>query len=516
MSKAQIYNTLIDGENPLSNYIPELIKPLGLSNKENKHADQSINGILYLTTHIDDSYFKHREFDGCLNFSQKTLYKVLGQANYRDNICENKDHLFNKLFIKTHNGNSIDGCGNSAYVKSDYFQKAYSDWMVANRNMPVKLIDIKLPLTKSDDDNAEIVSSHVFVNVDAIKERLHEKNKEFKDFRDFIAPYEKQRLYINEEHNESMHIIKAIEHNLPYAYSLIKEINALTHNLAKLDDNKLVLKYKISDSGRSYGYGKFHLQSIKKDVREFLLRDYHSYDVESAAPVILSQVYARITGKEVPKSIQYYIDNKSAFRVALALFLKKDIDTAKSIFTMLFFGSKARKYVHPEMAIVKLLGKKRYRRLLKNRYFIPLVRDVEMMFKVIGDYYKEHHSVRVGKKWIIKNDKGREIVLDKWDNGKVVAHVYQGIESTILDTCIDYYKSKHDDASYLLIHDGFYALHELDTDDLEKCIFNETGFRIDYKPRQETLSKVQVLKIFNVCDIAVSMCEAIQKEKMAS
>jgi hypothetical protein len=51
---------------------------------------------------------------------------------------------------------------------------------------------------------------------------------------------------------------------------------------------------------------------------------------------------------------------------------------------------------------------------------------------------------------------------------------------------------------------------------LEQCIFNETAFRIDYKPRQETLTKSQVLKTFGVYDIAVSMCEAIQKEKMAS
>lgn len=509
MNNLKISKNLINGSNPISNFIPELNTESTLLSKTDK---RNIDGILYLMTHVGEQRFRHKVYHECIAVSQDELYEIFGQYNYRINICNNRSHILNKLLCQWHVGNKADGKGSSAFGTSDYFDKAYLEWTVANEKESTVLIDTKI---KSKHIDQADIHSHIFIDVDAMKKRMEFIFSELRVFLDAYRVYEKSND-LNDE--QVLDAIKMIDRNHMYKEKLLHEVHALKYVLAQtIDGNKIELQYKTSNSGRYYGFGRYNIQSIKKDMRNLMLNNYYSYDIESASPVILSQIYTRITGEQTPKSIQYYIDNKSAFRVALALYLDISIDDAKMIFNMLFFGARTNENdIFHKTSIGRLIGENLNRALLNNRYFKPLVRDIKMMFKIIGDYYKEHHSVRVSKKWIIQNDKGREIVLDKWDNGKVVAHVYQGVESIILDTCIDYYKSKHDDASYLLIHDGFYALHELDTDDLQQCIFNETGFRIDYKQRQETLTKSQVLKTFGVYDIAVSKCEAIQKEKMAS
>ncbi|MDP3588894.1 MAG: hypothetical protein Q8R58_12675 [Sulfuricurvum sp.] len=505
MSKLKIYNTLIDGENPLSNFIPELT----ITSSSSKHDKRTVDAILYLVTNLGNSFFRHQEFEECLNLSRETLYELFGEYYYRNTIKSDDDHVFNKLFRRWHRGNSIDGLGNSAYGTTDYFDKAYLQWLIANENQSLSLIDTDIEIDDTDDAD---MFSHVFVDIDAIKHRMSGNYLQLREWLSQIIQCE----YLDAMNDDEVYdVAKIIQENESIRKEIVYEISALKHILAQTTDgNRLKIKYKTSDAGRYYGFGKFNLQSIKKDIRKVVLNNYHSYDIESAAPVILAQIYTRITGKPTPKSIQYYIDNKKAFRVALALYLVRSMDKAKMIFNMLFFGARTNENdIFHKTSISKLIGDKLNHALLNNRYFKPLVRDIKMMFKTIGDYYKNNHSVEVGKKWIIQNDKGREIELDKWDNGKVVAHVYQGIESIILDTCIDYYKSKHDDASYLLIHDGFYALHELNVADLEQCIFNETGFRIDYTERHETLTESQVLKTFGVYDVAISIYERFTKKK---
>ena len=167
-------------------------------------------------------------------------------------------------------------------------------------------------------------------------------------------------------------------------------------------------------------------------------------------------------------------------------------------------------------ALLELLGDvDTFRHLLNNEFFKQLTKDVEMVFDDIGKYYKENHATvtyrfetKINKKtqknevkkitcWSVINDCGNKMEFEgRWNNAKVTAHVYQGLESKILNTCIDYYKSKHDDTSYLLIHDGFYSQHELNTKDLEKIILDKTGLSVYFEPRKQTLDIEIVCKNF--------------------
>jgi hypothetical protein len=86
----------------------------------------------------------------------------------------------------------------------------------------------------------------------------------------------------------------------------------------------------------------------------------------------------------------------------------------------------------------------------------------------------------------------------------------------ILDTCIEHYHEQHNDASYLMIHDGFYAKHALNISELENVIYEKTGYRVNYESRKMTLTHEQIFKAFDVIDIAIAKCEQIKKERVAS
>jgi hypothetical protein len=504
MNNLKVLNTLVQGNNPISKFIPELTK----TPKMKKGEIQSIDGILYLITHLKDSYFKHQNFLGCLNLSQKTLYSIFGQYNYRNNIQGNEDHVFNRLFGLWHKGNSIDEHGNSAFCTTDYFDKAYLEWLIANEGESVSLVDSTIKTSKVTKVDT---FSHIFLDLDAINERLKDNYGQLRGLLTQINTRDRLDALGDEEVYD---VVKIMQQNQPLTDELLYEVTVLQHILAQADGNKLTLFYKTSDAGRYYGFGAYHIQGMKKDLRKFILKGYKDYDIESASPVILSQVYTRITGKKTPKSIQYFIDNKEEFRVGLALFVESDMKLSKSIFTMLFFGSRTNELdIMNKSSLVKKVGLVKNEELLNNRYFKPLVRDIKMMFKVIGSHYKVNNAVKVGNKWIVRNDKGCSVEMERWDDGKVVSHVYQGIESIILDECINLYRSKHTNANYLLIHDGFYSQHEIDKNELKNYIKDKTGFVVDYEPRGRTLSYVQTLGAFGVYDKAVEIMQKIQEDK---
>lgn len=484
-------NILNQGTNPLSDFIPELISTTHSLLKTDK---RSIEGILYLITHLGDQYHEHYVYKDCYCFSQEELYDVFGQYNYRTHIHNNTNHIFNKLFSRWHIGNHIDGIGGSAYSTSDYFDKAYLEWIVANEDEKCTLTNTNITVNTQDAD----VSSHIVINIDAIENRIKNNCSELREYLNAYNHIDSDDL----DDYQVIDSIKMIDSNRNHRNHLIHEVSTLRYILATSKNGILELQYKTSDAGRYYGFGTYHLQSMKKELRNFILNDYKSFDIESAAPVILAQIYTNITNKRIPESIQNYIDNKNDFRRTLSLELEKDTATAKKIYTMLFFGSSVK--VNDNFlknAINAEIGIEGKKILLENDYFKLLAQDVDMIFQEIGNHYRKNfttetyqYEIKNGKNhkittWTVTNSKNRTLIYKgvNWKNSKVVAHVYQGVESMILDACIDYYKSKHDNASYLLIHDGFYSQHNLNTNDLEKYIFETTGFKVDFTPRKQTL-----------------------------
>lgn len=508
--KLQIFKSINNESNAITKFIHELYSSSNSSSKKMKK--RNIDGILYLASHLGDSHYQHRVYDECICLTQKHMYNIFGSDNYRYKINNKDNHVFNKLFYRWHVGNNIDGNGGSAYFVNTDFQTALLEWIVTCDHSNDELIDCSIDDSQYNKYDA---TSHIHLNINAINDRI---DKNMLDLKKYLNSCNIEKQSIDLDDYEVINAIKMIDENRDYKDKLLHETMILKYILAKSVNGVLELQYKCSDSGRYYGFGSYHLQSIKKNVRNFILSDYYSYDIESASPVVLSQLYARITGKQIPKTIQYYIDNKSSFRVALALFAQTNLDDAKMIFNMLFFGAKTNENdLYEYTSIAELIGVKTNKMLLNNRFFKLLVRDIKSMFKIIGDYYKHRHAIKKNGIWVIENDKGKIIEMKKWNNGKVVAHVYQGIESIILDTCINYYREQHnDDASYLMIHDGFYSKHELNISILENVIYEKTGYKVHYESRTMTLTHKQIFKTFNVFDIAVAKCQQIAKEKMAS
>lgn len=56
------------------------------------------------------------------------------------------------------------------------------------------------------------------------------------------------------------------------------------------------------------------------------------------------------------------------------------------------------------------------------------------------------------------------------EKSSVVAHLYQSLESKVLDSMIKFYTTKTNDYNYVRVHDCLYTKKEIDTAELASTI----------------------------------------------
>ena len=243
--------------------------------------------------------------------------------------------------------------------------------------------------------------------------------------------------------------------------------------------------YKVLNTGRlqtvSNINGRFHsvlqnYQGIKKIHRKNIFKDMFEYDISTSAPTILLQLYTNNFPREASLSyIEDYIQNKKARREQWASLIeeKDSINRVKSVLTAMFFGANIKSF--RSEALNKVMSEKSFNILLNDESFLALVNNVEKLFNALAEKYCEK---RKGLKYyVVDNLAGISKKFTLKEKKKAIAHIYQGIEVTILKAVQEKYKEN----ICLMIHDAIITKDRIDPLELSKIALEDTGYRVTYE-----------------------------------
>lgn len=243
--------------------------------------------------------------------------------------------------------------------------------------------------------------------------------------------------------------------------------------------------YKTVDTGRLQTTSNINkrfytvlqnYQGIKKIHRKNIFKGMYEYDISTSAPTILLQLYINdFPNKPSLDCIEDYIHHKKERREQWASLIGEEdsIKAVKNILTAIFFGANIKGYRSKK--VKKSISEENLNLLLKDKSFLLLVDEVEILFQELTKkyctkrkeltYYVVKNMAEISKKFKPKKKK------------KAIAHLYQGIEVSILKAIYE----KHKESICLMIHDAIITKDKLDPQELSKIAFKATGYDVTYE-----------------------------------
>ena len=232
--------------------------------------------------------------------------------------------------------------------------------------------------------------------------------------------------------------------------------------------------------------GRFYnpLQSVKTQLKKSILFvDYNDYDISSAAPAILRQLYLRLCknyGSDLNHYLKLpwindYVDNKEEIRTNFALDhnLGSDIDDgkliAKKILNSLFNKSRLAANGHC-MVFSKYLdfNEERMRSMQQDPLIVNLKKEISFMWKKIEKGFNAEYELHKGtfpkkpKRWFYYFAEERKIL-------NVIIEELNKITGNPM-------------CGFFVEHDGFriHKKYNFNIDVLERTIFEKTGYILNF------------------------------------
>lgn len=424
--------------------LPELAIPTDAKKTDANFMKLRNEGLIKFMFYINDARRAHVEYPNAVYIHRDTVRAFLGQR--AESLT-----TFRKYFIQ------IGSIGNSFSAKATAY-KAVPHFEAAAKRLINKYTDY----SKNNKTRPEVKEFH-------------------KEIYAVSLDGEMAAMFTSVETNIDSALDKCVE---------VEELWAPTIMFAHYDEltGAKELAYFERDA-RLY----HPLQSIPKVVRKVLFKGWIDYDIEAAAPTILSQMVSFDT-----PMIKDYIENKAARREEMAKFLNIEVEDAKAIITSAFFGSctdgdKLNWDVGNNTDLVFGLSKifDKYRETIGEKiysyrrfsWFIELASEIAIVYKELSERAKGTAEKEDGD-WIITNDSGASKNIGKrWSSRVAVGFLYFSMERKVLNIANHYMKSKN--AQSLLIHDGFIVNQELDLEVLTKRI--KATLNLDIKFSKEVL-----------------------------
>jgi len=221
--------------------------------------------------------------------------------------------------------------------------------------------------------------------------------------------------------------------------------------------------------------GRYHhiLQGVKRELKsKIIFKDFNDYDISSAAPTILYQLYHNICKKyniqynrfNELATIEYYINNKVEVRKDFALQYNIDEEIAKKILNSFFNKAKLAANNHCVIYTKYLeFDKTKLLKMQQDPFIKTLRRDIGFLWNKIYSVMNEEVVKRPNKvkRWYLYFAEERKIlaVIDK-ELAKLTGTKNLG---------------------YFLEHDGMkvHKRYQLDVDNLIEKIYSETGYILD-------------------------------------
>lgn len=224
------------------------------------------------------------------------------------------------------------------------------------------------------------------------------------------------------------------------------------------------------------GARRYHaVQNLPKAIRAEVFLGWFDYDIEAAAPTLVSQwackVHERLNptkqGTPFP-SIQRLVEDRSSIRKHVAKVTGLDMPTAKSIVIRMFFA--AGLVPNGKQAVFRLVNRDRdvLDRLKADPFVSAFRREVSLMWKlVLTDENSRNGMVafRTGK-----------VIPKPATRGKQRMGMYLRLERQVIDAIEDVLRA--DGLVPVLIHDGFMVRGRIDRERVQREVQVRTGFVI--------------------------------------
>lgn len=446
--------------------------------------------LVFIQIYLDNNFNEH---------SQDSSAVVISDI-FKDNMKCNSDsfnellNIYFDLAIEGSHNYGGDFYANGYKLKNNYINELFD---LLNREFENSN---KLSYYEIKDENYkeiiffEIPSGLVKSKGEALKLNDLSRNKEYLLKEVKLNILQASNIKIKEE--ISFHIPKGyfkypLTINTEYLKKLIKDPSL--NKIDKLFYMRLVTinsiypfaVYRTVDTGRlqtiSNINGKFYTvlqnyQGIKKYYRKNIFKGMYEYDISTSAPTILLQLCKNNFPDNLSLIyIEDYINNKQERREKWASLIDEDnsISRVKSVLTALFFGANIKR--HRSATLNKEMSENSFRILLNDESFLALVNDVEKLFKLL---VKKYCVRRKGlKKYVVTNLLGINKKFTLREKKKAIAHIYQGIEVSILKAVYEKYK----DSISLMIHDAIITRDKLDPKELSKIVFEVIGYKVIYE-----------------------------------
>lgn len=251
---------------------------------------------------------------------------------------------------------------------------------------------------------------------------------------------------------------------------LITQVSGLQYSVTEVDagltEQLITGQFQYKDSSNRL----FNpIQNIKRQAKKELLSQHgykYEYDIECSAFTLIYQ-YAQNCGMdEWPVSINDYIKNKNEIRERIAEECEIDLITTKRIINGLLQGAIISH--DPNTTIMKELQGDH----LKIEWFKQdqFIQDLKSDIKMCWDYIRPYMQVRT-----ITTKKGITKKLPLTSKQKT--GLYRDLERQVLNEVRTYLERIS--VRYFLEHDGWSCERELDLNELQDFIRNQTGFVIN-------------------------------------
>jgi len=258
------------------------------------------------------------------------------------------------------------------------------------------------------------------------------------------------------------YLLEALKINITIIYPIVYDLAKETHEQELASGN---FTYKDQSSRLWHP-----LQRYRKQHRTQILCDSgytHDYDIQTCAPTLILQKAQQLDMDEYCFAINRYLKEKTQIRDELALALELESAAIKEIINALFAGAIISN--HKDSDIYHILAGDRARiDYLKQDPFITELRsDIKKCWDVINTTIPRRRNSATNRLLKISS-------RQKWN-------VYFALERVVLNSVRNYLDNNS--VRYFLIHDGWTCASEIDLNELELHVKNETGYSIkfDYK-----------------------------------
>jgi len=466
--------------------------------------------------YLNNSFSIHRKNISNKGFNfvsikSRVIEKILGSKIYRS---RKKEHLFFKVF-EVDDTYKFNKASVKETEKENTFTKAYK----LSSRFIYKLLLHKLTLrhTMVYSYSKFMMKEHYEIQGFSFKNRKEILESKIITRKEFDLNKEKYKRYYssivatkaNEKtfSNVNTETTKIDYFNLPSidTESILQVVEGIDESdIYKLSEYEMLeyvrmaMKAKINESGAKRQLYTRHesgrlvgvqipnqninFQVLPKWEREIFFSGKYEYDMSNAVITLFMNLFKNLGGERCLKTVKDYMNNKKKYRNYLVE-LGFSEKLAKQYYITILYGKDLSNNIQESYRNTEWMqevSEELFFKALENKSVENLLKELDYLKDFLISHYKEV-ATKSGNKYTIRNANNCYKTFTKFDleknKGKVLAHIFFGMESKIMDFIKDNFSTN------LLIYDGFISEEDIDAEFLELVVLNELGYEVKFSKR---------------------------------